>query len=269
MENLSSKINSISCGSYVFETQDFKREVYYTINEDEENSVHLTIRLPYSTRPESSNEIIESSGSFINGFKVVQTANKEYAYIREEDGVLLPYRYDVASDFNEYGFAMVAKDGNANWINSQFQYLSKNGDMVDEQLEDKYYKYKKFEGFQKIHKFSRGKYPLSRVYEGRNRYANSFYFSTEGKIKEFYEFDGSFDHLFTHSFFGNVDFGDKDYIVGGNGILFAKGYYCPLEYVLEFFEQNGLVSKLYENADKCFNEEKVQVKVLKPNNSQK
>ena len=263
MKNLSSKINSISCGSNIFITNDFKREIYYTINEEETQPIKITIRLPYSNRPETSNEIIDSDSEFVNGFKVVKTANGEYGYIRQSDSVLLPYRYDIASDFNQYGFAMVAKDGNTTWINKNFQYLSKDGEMVNEDIEDKYYKYRKFEGFQKICKFSTGNYPLSRIYEGRNRCGHSFYFSTEGKRKEFYKFDGSFDYEFTFSSFGNTDFGDRDYIIGGNGILFAKGYYCPLKYVLEFCEQNGIVSAIYENADKVFTN-KGQQKVLKP-----
>ena len=56
-------------------------------------------------------EIIDNSNDFVNGFKVVQTSNGEYAYVRQSDFQLLPFRYDVASDFNEYGFAMVGKKG--------------------------------------------------------------------------------------------------------------------------------------------------------------
>lgn len=268
MEKLSSKINSISCGTPVFLNNDFRR-IHYTINEKEKQPIRITIKLPYYTRPEISNEIISSNSEFINGFKVVQTANGEYAYIRESDGALLPYRYDIASDFNQYGFAMVAKDGIATWINKNFQYLSRSGKMVDENMKDKYYDYRNPDGFQGIYEFSSGNYPLSRVYEENNEYRNTFYFSVEGKRKEFYLFDGSFDHSFTFNSFINSDFGDKDYIIDERGILFAKGYYCPFKYVLEFCEQNGVVSAIYENADKCFTEEKRQVKILKPNNSQK
>lgn len=262
MVNLSSKINSISCDSNIFITSDFKRTVYYTVNE-KENPIRITVKLPYFTRPEISDEIINSESEFVNGFKVVQTANGEYAYIREYDGVLLPYRYDIASDFNDYGFAMVAKDGNTTWINKNFQYLSKNGDMIDENLDDELYKYHKFEGFQKVYKFSTGKYPLSLVYDGRNRYAYSFYFSTEGKRKEFYQFDGSFNYEYTFDSFGSVDFGDKDYIMIGQGILFSKGYYCPLKYFFELCEKKGIISNIFENIDTSFNKEKVKIKTKK------
>lgn len=263
MENLSSKINSISCGSNILITNDMQRKIYYTINE-EEYPIKITVSLPYAARPVISNEIIESNSGFVNGFKVVKTANGEYAYIRESDGILLPYRYDIASDFNQYGFAMVAKDGNATWINKSFQCLSKNGKMVEEDMEGKYSKYRKFEGFQQVYNFSTGAYPLSRVYEGRDGRANSFYFSPEGKRKEFYKFDGSFNHFFPISTFGNTDFKDKDYIISENGIIFAKGYFCSLKYVLDFCKQNGTVSAIFETADECYVKEKEKARTLKP-----
>lgn len=48
MVNLSSKINSISCDSNIFITSDFKRTVYYTVNE-KENPIRITVKLPYFT----------------------------------------------------------------------------------------------------------------------------------------------------------------------------------------------------------------------------
>ena len=68
--------------------------------------------------------IIDSNENFVNGFKVVKTANGEYAYIRESDNSLLPFRYDIAFDFNEFGFAIVGKDGSVSWINKDFKYLN-------------------------------------------------------------------------------------------------------------------------------------------------
>ena len=264
MRKLPSKINSISCYKsdlpYDFQT----RPITYIINDGEEELEIISIKLPPTARPEVSNEIVSLNDKFVNGFKIVETANGEYAYIRESDGVLLPYRYDIATDFNDYGFAMVAKDGNASWINKNFRYFSRDGEMVVENIEDRYYKYSEFKGFQKIYKFSTGNYPLSKVYDGRGRGEIVFYFSTEGKIKEFYQFDGSFDYEFPVVSLASKDFGDKDYIINGYGIFFAKGYYFPLKYVLEFCEQNGIINTIYENADKCFNEEKGKTKILKP-----
>ena len=86
----------------------------YVINEDKDGELYMPIELPYYygvyLRPPASFDIIDDSREFVNGFKVVQTANLEYAYVREADNKLLPYRYDIATDFNEYGYAIVGKD---------------------------------------------------------------------------------------------------------------------------------------------------------------
>lgn len=136
MEKIISRLNeihNISCGSNIFVAQDWKRKIDYTINDKENHSMKIRVSLPYNTRPKISDEIVSADSEFINGFKVVQTANGEFAYIRESDGLLLPYRYDIATRFNQYGFAMVAKDGDATWINTSFQYLSSKGEMKTEE----------------------------------------------------------------------------------------------------------------------------------------
>jgi hypothetical protein len=82
-----------------------------------------------------------------NGFAVVQTSNGEFAYMEENTNKLLPYRYDVASQFNNHGFAIVGKANSVTFINRNFQYLSKNGTFVSENLDKEYIT---FEGFSSL-----------------------------------------------------------------------------------------------------------------------
>lgn len=145
------KINSISRSSGILIDSKHKRNICYDINEKEETRTAVHVVLPNFGRPKISEEIVDDSNNFINGFKVVKTASEEYAYIRQSDSRLLPFRYDVASDFNEYGFAMVGKDGSVSWIDTDFRYLDVNGKMVVEDLDKDYIK---FNGWQEVSNFS-------------------------------------------------------------------------------------------------------------------
>lgn len=76
---------------------------------------------PFITaRDNPTDEIIEER-EFINGFKVVRFKNGEFGYIRESDNKLMPYRFDVATDFNSYGLALVGKNCKVNYIDENFQ----------------------------------------------------------------------------------------------------------------------------------------------------
>ncbi len=64
------------------------------------------------------------SGEFVNGFMLVQMNTGKFGYIRKSDGQLLPYRFAIASNFNELGFAVVGTLSGVTWINKNFCYLS-------------------------------------------------------------------------------------------------------------------------------------------------
>ena len=64
--------------------------------------------------------------------------------------------------------------------------------MVNEELDKAY---AKFNGWQAIKSFSKGSIPLSKVYDGRN-YSRVSYFGIDGKLKEFYQYNGEMDDSF-------------------------------------------------------------------------
>ncbi len=256
-------VHSISCSENVVLTLEGKREICYKMNEDSDDFFNLFVTLPYikdasrySIRPFASNKIIEE-GKFIHGFKLVQLANGEYGYIKEDTKELLPFRYDVATNFNSYGLAMVGKDGSVSWINQDFSYLKDNGDIAKEDLEDT----SKFDGFFKVSDFSKGKYPLALVF--RRYTKKAFYIDTTGKIKNFYLYTGtgsSFDFHRPFIVFKGKDFKDKDYLIEEEGILFSDGYYVPTSAILNFYAENRVEKGFSNQLEEFMEKEKIKAK---------
>ena len=187
MVKLPKEIKSIK-GSRVFEGEEIVK-YGYVINEDKDGELYMPIELPYYygvyLRPPASFDIIDDSREFVNGFKVVQTANLEYAYVREADNKLLPYRYDIATDFNEYGYAMVGKEAKVSWIDRNFRYFDATFETF---LDEEKNKSDRFNGFSSISNFSNGENHLSKLL--RKDYdsdSSVIYLDTDGKIKKFYK----------------------------------------------------------------------------------
>ncbi len=193
----------------------------YSVNEDDiDTTVDITMR--NGIRPPRFKTIKKESENFVNGFKVVLITNGEYAYIRESDNTLLPYRYDVATDFNEYGYAMVGKDGKVSWINKDFEYLNSEGKMVKEHINEDPPRgfvenvndiYTPFNGWVRVQAFNNGKNPLSLLWNGTaliDRGYDYHFFGPDGKLKEFYKYDGEVDKEYKRkSFVLRKDFNEK------------------------------------------------------------
>ena len=124
MEKLEVNIKSIELGfRYKVGDSIFIR---YIINGNQIEHVQV----PDNFQNIISNTIIGETYEFINGFKIVKLLNAQYGYVRETDNVLLPYRFDIASQFNEEGIAIVAKDGVVTRINKEFNIVDENKIMV-------------------------------------------------------------------------------------------------------------------------------------------
>ena len=252
MEKLPKNINSIirSCAILIDKGC---RHICYEINRNEKNSTFIRVQLPNYERPKKSDEIVDSNDNFVNGFKVVKTANGEYAYVRESDNTLLPFRYDIAFDFNEFGFAIVGKDGTVSWINKEFKHLNLNGEMVEEQYDS----WTEFDGWQSISAFSKGDIPLSRVYDGRNIFGRISYFGTDGKLKGFYGYNGEIYNYSTRTaFYSGETFDENGHaIADGDKLLFAKGYYVSYKDLIKLSMEKGFIDSISSDAEKCFDKE--------------
>lgn len=258
MVKIPTKISNVIHRCCIFIDRNHARNICYTINENTPNETNIHVELQSEWyRPKKSEKIIDDSNEFVNGFKVVQTANGEYAYVRESDNVLLPFRYDIAFDFNQYGFAIVGKDGSVSWIDTTFKYLNLEGEFVEEQLDKSY---SIFSGWQGISEFSDGSIPLSRVYDGRNSYGKIAYLGIDGKFKKFYKYDGKIHEHWSDTIFNNgTEFNENGYATADGKMLFARGYYCSYADLIKICEEKGFITSISEDAEKHFDKEKIIV----------
>ena len=229
MKKLPKEIKSIKGSVYSFVDKGTERYAYI-LNEGTDKEVRVNVLLPYYSRPDISFDIIDDSRDFVNGFKLVQTANKEYAYIREKDNVLLPYRYDIATDFNEYGYAMVGKDAKVSWIDREFNYFDADEEKF---LDERENNHARFNGFLSVSDFSKGETPLSRVCRLYNNTEVS-YLGIDGKYKEFFKCDGKIisenDSIKEFPEYSTV-FDDEGHATANDCelILLSDGYYLSVE----------------------------------------
>ena len=244
MNTLPKIVHQIACNVSIFVDLNHKRNICYTINAKEETETSILVKLPEFERPELSDVIIDDRNEFVNGFKVVQLENEEYAYVRESDHQLLPFRYDVACNFNPYGFAMVGKNGRVSWIDKTFRYLNLKGKMIEE---DGFV----FDGWNQIQEFSKGRIPLSFLYNGNLSFGRASYFGIDGNIKEFFHYDGTVsESIGSYSFIGGTPFNEFGYATMNDGILLARGYYCTYLEFVEFCNKQGFIQMMCENIEK-------------------
>lgn len=216
----------------------------------------INIDLPKLSRPQKSDEIVEESDHFINDFKVVRTENGEYGYIRESDNTLLPYRYDIAFDFNKYGLAIVGKDGRVSWIDNNFRYLNRNGIMVEDDNTN-------FNGFRSVSRFSKGNIPLSRIKMCSGSIA---YFGLDGKYKEFYRYNGDLNIEESISTFSSGTIFDEDgYALADDVRLFAQGFYVNNQDLIKIALEKEILDYISEDAEECFDNEVGRALVKKNN----
>ncbi len=220
----------------------------YAIEYEGGKTTVVSINLPLKGRPLKTDEIAFANESFVNGFKVVKTKNGEYGYIREEDNCLLPYRFDVALDFNEYGLAMVGKHGYVTWINTNFEYLNSRGEMTMEQ------EGLPFSAWDKINAFSECESPLSLVIR---RFGDIYvynYMDTFGKFKSFievgYNKELKISSLPLTTFHTGTSFNEQGYATVENFILSSKGYMIDLNDLLKMCADNGYIDLIFNGIDK-------------------
>ncbi len=232
--------------------QDGERILKYVIEYEGDRTKIVSINLPLSGRPVKTDEISFESTfinkSFVNGFKVVKTKNGEYGYIREEDNCLLPYRFDVALDFNEHGLAMVGKHGYVTWINKNFEYLDSRGQMTMEQEGFP------FRAWDKINAFSKGENPLSLVVKRFYDIYTYCYMDTFGKFKSFvevgYNKELKINSLPLTAFPTGTSFNEQGYATSENLILSSKGYMVDWKDLLKMCADNGYLDLLFDAIDK-------------------
>ena len=253
---ITNKVKSIICTDAV-KIDKSMDTVCYKIEYENGMKNYVFTSIPKYRKPYKSDKIIDEAGEYVNGFKVVKLANNHYSYIREKDGKLMPYEYDVAFDFNEYGLALVGKAGSISWINKDFNYLNNKVNMVSESKDS----WKNFEGWQAAFNFSGGANPLSRLYCGSSNYGRNIYIDTNENIKHFYQYDGNISKdVFRCIFFTGTDFNENGYAVADNFILESSGFCISKEDLPKLSLDDGYIDLLFMDAKAKFQDEGKKLK---------
>ena len=218
----------------------------YIINGDYKN--------PYRVKLDKydwdNKEIVEES-EFINGYKLVKLANEFYGYIRESDNKLMEHLFNIATDFNEYGYAMVGRNDTVTWIDKDFNYLSLKG-WVEDPVYEKHDEW--FNGYMyglcSVDKFSNGDIPLSRLGQDSEM---CFYIGIDGKIICFKALEDEDTIGFSASVRYGTNFDEYNHATS-NGIgfskekyfLFGEGYYEDFDDLVKYTLKNGVIDKIEE-----------------------
>ena len=222
----------------------------YIINGDYENAYRVTAE-KYDW---DNKEIVEES-EFINGYKLVKLANEFYGYIRESDNKLMEHLYNIATDFNEYGYAMVGRNDTVTWIDKDFNYLSLKG-WVEDPVYNKHNDW--FNGYMygmcSVDKFSEGDIPISRI--GQNCEL-CFYIGIDGKTIYFKALEEEDTVKFSSSVRYGTNFDEHNH-ARSKGIgfsndqyfLFGEGYYADFDDLVKYSLDNGVIDKI-EGKLKC------------------
>ncbi|HBA37179.1 MAG TPA: hypothetical protein DCY94_00515, partial [Firmicutes bacterium] len=242
----------------------YKRKAIYTYT-DEDGSAHtFSVEVAKSSiRKELSTKIILENDSFSEGFKVVQTANGEFGYIKEEDGRLLPYRFDIAGDFDEHGLAMVGKNGEVSWINKKFEFLSADGIFRPCQLYIRPHSilrpnsfHKDINALSKVFAFEREN-PVPIVSKD-DETTSVRYLGLDGKIVKFYGFDGEairdFVSNFPEDLFKSPNYEDISFDIDGHLIMtdrvLFRSTYVKLEDLIKIGKKKGLLDEIESDVKK-------------------
>ncbi len=219
--------------------------------------------------------VCSEKDEFVNGYKVVKTNTGGYSFRREIDNLLLGCRFDIATNFNEHGLAMVARDGKVTWMNKNYELLNIEGEFVP--YKDVIDKPEEF-GFQGVSSFSKGDIALSRVVDRNTKILSkenstvSFgfaYVKPNGKYKVFHKYDGdNLENYKTINFekgYG-VDFDEKGYAIGANYIIFASGGYVLTDNLRDIAKKEFFIDIINKQIDKEQEENKTKLykKDVKP-----
>lgn len=133
MSNLPSNFKDLQIDllSYGVDNNSILNVFYYK----DETGKYVEYRTRDLVREEEEKIEVVSVGEEVNGFRRVMFSNGKVGF-QDREGNVLQYRFSIASDFNEYGFAMIGTSDGVTWINREFKKLTSRGSWTI--LEDKF-----------------------------------------------------------------------------------------------------------------------------------
>lgn len=240
---------SVIC-NYTLEN-DGSKKVIYNLHQGEKQCA-VRVEIPVERKP-IQRFVIGESEEYVNGFKIVHFQTGEFGYRRESDGKIMPVYCDIASNFNEYGLALVGRNTYATWIDKNFRYVNQFGIWVDGPLLENSNQNSK--GFVIVGRFSTGETPLSLVRLPGGHYS---LLNTQGEKQPFRKYDGKIEDSVITDFVYVSDLDGRDIMLAAdnmlaNGtVLFSRGFYCTLSDLVKLNYENGYLAKIDEQASKLF-----------------
>ena len=246
-------IKNLEVEQYGFSSKSTRMVVYRTNDENSETkklALNYPVGLTYSEYVMKGGQIIDAKKKPAYGFKLVKNQHDQYMYMRTSDNVVIPCIFDVATNFNRYGLAMVAKDGQITWINKDFQYINNTGLLI--QLTDGHVIN---DGWSSISDFTTGEVKLSKCKSANNKVS---FIDTDLARKKFKLYDGKeLKEQTETSFLGFVtNFNEQGYAERLASktpfecnylVISSEGYYMEEETLLEKAIE-GKESKIIEAA---------------------
>ena len=170
---------------------------------------------------DTKSEEIARIGDVVCGYRLFIDEAGLYGYINEDDLEILPYRFDLATNFNEYGLALVAYSGTVSWINKDFKIFSSDDECFIN-IEDNSY----ILGFKEVYNFNGNKNPLSKIVTFDEQV---LYLNTEGEIQKFRYKNESNISSWDKEYFledGLGEFNKEGFMISkdGNTVLSEDGY---------------------------------------------
>ena len=187
MSEIKSKISTIVANSYDTESENDIAIATYTIIDKNNNSKTIELRYPmyimYTEYIRKGGIIIDTENKPAYGFKLVKNSYNQSMFMRVSDNAVIPYIFDIATNFNIYGLALVAKDGKIAWIDREFMYYDVEG--TKKELCEEH----RMDGWWSVSSFTGGITKLSRCIADLEQGYTSFV-DTFLNIKEFRKYDG-------------------------------------------------------------------------------
>lgn len=233
MITLPSKFKSLEIDWYAYGVNNNDTVTTFYLKDDEgkttEINTHDSIRETEECR-------VVSVGEEVNGFRRVEFSNGKIGF-QDASGKVAPYKFNIASDFNEYGFAIVGTMYGVTWINSEFKKLTARGTWTF--MEDQF-----IEMPTRIQNFVLG---MSSVSYMRRSKREAFFIDIEGKKVQFVDelheqyvdFGGTYD--------SEAGFNELGYKITSKGVYFANGSFMGFEEIIKLPEASELLGKISRN----------------------
>lgn len=230
MISLPSNFKALTIDMYAFGVDN--NYTFTTFYYRDENGVFHEYKTRDAVR-EREEVTVVSVGEEVNGFRRVEYSNGKIGF-QTAEGKLISYKFNIASDFNACGLAMVGLNGGVTWINSEFKKLTSKGNWT--MMEDEFSSLPL-----EVSDFVAG---LSSVEVGRMTRIKAFFIDQEGKRMEFFHSASGSTVNFEGKFSNGSSFEESGYKITSEGVYFACGQFLTFEEVVKLPQMDAILSTL-------------------------